>query len=339
MKGVSGLKAGHSKVIYFITDALGSVRDIVSGTDGAVLQSYEYTENGEKTVTLDGGIQNWKTWIGGQSVQDETADTDLYLMGHRWYSASAGGRFLSRDPIGFAGGMNLYSYSANSPVDMVDPEGLRPPYSRMEHILGREMPDEPLGQKDVEFFSATITAVGMISAAPATATAGGYFLFRAGMKRAGVRLMALGAEGSSGGIAVAGASNAGRRAYGRGTGNPANRAAVYNGNEMHYDCLNGGQGYAGSGVGAPTQLQNRFPDTQFRFPPRGAAGVDVTVAGGTHPSQYSGSTWPTGVMTADFKPYTASGMNAVPREILSGKLPPGTLPIYYEPYNGVLRTP
>ena len=119
MKRVSWLKAGHSNTIF-------SVRDIVSGTDGAVLQSYEYTENGEKTVTLDGGIQNWKTWVGGHSVQDETADTDLYLMGHRWYSASAGGRFLSRDPIGFTGGMNLYSYASNSPVSLTDAWGLIP---------------------------------------------------------------------------------------------------------------------------------------------------------------------------------------------------------------------
>ena len=37
---------------------------------------------------------------------------------------SAGGRFISLDPIGFAGGMNLYSYG-NSPVSKVDPEGLR----------------------------------------------------------------------------------------------------------------------------------------------------------------------------------------------------------------------
>ena len=129
LKGGGGImgfeRSSDGAMFYFLTDALSTVRDVVRGTDGAVLQSYEYTENGEKTVTLDGGIQNWKTWVGGHSVQDETADTDLYLMGHRWYSASAGGRFLSRDPIGFAGGMNLYSYG-NSPVTTVDPEGLTP---------------------------------------------------------------------------------------------------------------------------------------------------------------------------------------------------------------------
>ena len=44
-------------------------------------------------------------------------------MRHRHYDPTLG-RFLSRDPIGFAGGMNLYSYAGNSPAAVTDHTGL-----------------------------------------------------------------------------------------------------------------------------------------------------------------------------------------------------------------------
>lgn len=117
-KCILGFERGGELYLY-LHDQIGSVRDIVGYNSTAsqweVLQSYDYKENGEKTIALDGGLANSKTWVGGLSVQDETADTDLYLMGHRWYSASAGGRFLSRDPIGFDGGPNLYPDVSPSP--------------------------------------------------------------------------------------------------------------------------------------------------------------------------------------------------------------------------------
>jgi hypothetical protein len=47
----------------------------------------------------------------------------MFNMGHRNYAAGVLGRFISRDPIGFAGGLNLYSYPTN-PINFVDPSGL-----------------------------------------------------------------------------------------------------------------------------------------------------------------------------------------------------------------------
>ncbi len=46
-------------------------------------------------------------------------------FGARDYDASVG-RWTSKDPIRFAGGMNLYGYVVNDPVDMTDPRGLDP---------------------------------------------------------------------------------------------------------------------------------------------------------------------------------------------------------------------
>lgn len=49
--------------------------------------------------------------------------TGLYYLRNRVYSPELG-RFLSRDPIGFAGGFNLYAYAAGNPASWRDPRGL-----------------------------------------------------------------------------------------------------------------------------------------------------------------------------------------------------------------------
>jgi RHS repeat-associated protein len=51
-------------------------------------------------------------------------ETGLYYYRARYYDPK-GGRFISKDPIGFEGGdVNLYRYVGNDPVDWVDPSGL-----------------------------------------------------------------------------------------------------------------------------------------------------------------------------------------------------------------------
>jgi RHS repeat-associated protein len=59
----------------------------------------------------------------GQLGYYADSDSGLMLLGARYYGAS-GGRFLTLDPIGHAGGLNLYGYVGNNPVLRVDPQGL-----------------------------------------------------------------------------------------------------------------------------------------------------------------------------------------------------------------------
>ena len=49
----------------------------------------------------------------------------MELLGQRWYDGGVG-RFISRDPIGEEGGLNLYVYVGNNGVNYADPEGENP---------------------------------------------------------------------------------------------------------------------------------------------------------------------------------------------------------------------
>ncbi len=51
-------------------------------------------------------------------------ETGLQLLGHRYYDPGTG-RFVTRDPIGYEGGINLYGYVGNSPTGWIDPDGLK----------------------------------------------------------------------------------------------------------------------------------------------------------------------------------------------------------------------
>ena len=50
------------------------------------------------------------------------AESDILFLTHR-YLDPATGRFLTRDPIGMEGGVNLYAYVGNNPIVFVDPTG------------------------------------------------------------------------------------------------------------------------------------------------------------------------------------------------------------------------
>jgi RHS repeat-associated protein len=105
-----------------LSDHLGSPRLIVNTASGAVAEEIDYDEFGNVTNDTNPGL----TPFGfGGGLYD--AATGLVRFGARDYDASVG-RWTSKDPIRFAGGMNAYGYSVNDPVNMGDPSGLDPWY-------------------------------------------------------------------------------------------------------------------------------------------------------------------------------------------------------------------
>jgi RHS repeat-associated protein len=63
--------------------------------------------------------------LSGQWGGYTDAETGLTLFTHRFYD-TATGRFLTRDPMGYGGGVNLYAYTQNDPVNRNDASGLIP---------------------------------------------------------------------------------------------------------------------------------------------------------------------------------------------------------------------
>jgi RHS repeat-associated protein len=85
---------------------------------GNIVWSAKYKAWGEASITAKEGYKN-PLRFQGQYFDHETG---LHYNRHRYYDPQTG-RFISKDPIGLAGGLNLHAYAPN-PVTWVDPLGL-----------------------------------------------------------------------------------------------------------------------------------------------------------------------------------------------------------------------
>ncbi|MGE0354974.1 MAG: RHS repeat-associated core domain-containing protein, partial [Gemmatimonadales bacterium] len=72
-------------------------------------------------ISQGAGVTNTETGYTGASAPNQKGGF-VYLR-NRWYDPQTG-RFLTQDPIGLAGGVNLYAYAGNNPVAYTDPWGL-----------------------------------------------------------------------------------------------------------------------------------------------------------------------------------------------------------------------
>ena len=114
--------------LYYLSDANHNVTAVVNSA-GAVVERYSYNAYGEVTyynadwtekAVQTSSVGNTRLFAG----MDYDPSTGMYYDRARWYNPATG-KFLTRDPIGFASGdVNLYRYVGNAPMNATDPIGL-----------------------------------------------------------------------------------------------------------------------------------------------------------------------------------------------------------------------
>ncbi len=92
-------------------------------TDRSIMSTYYLGLTGGSNVLSVDEVAN-DIGYAGYIFNDESQN---YHVRNREYSPQLG-RFLQRDPIRYAAGMNLYQYVNSSPINYVDPYGLTPGY-------------------------------------------------------------------------------------------------------------------------------------------------------------------------------------------------------------------
>ena len=126
-EGELAVSATGDVAAFYAEDHLGSIRDLRMG-DGQVQASYDYDPYGAPTRTDEtGGVTADYRYAG----LVHHAPSGLYLAHYRAYSPTIG-RWVSRDPIFEAGGVNLYAYVDNNPLKYIDPYGL----SKFDKLYG-----------------------------------------------------------------------------------------------------------------------------------------------------------------------------------------------------------
>jgi RHS repeat-associated protein len=118
--GADGLISRHtsSGSVFYEFDLSGNVAERRTSSD--TLASSDLTDGFGSRQTTD--TTHDPFGFGGQWGGYTDTETGLTLLTHRFYDPATG-RFLTRDLIGYAGGIDLYAYTQNDPVNKDDPEG------------------------------------------------------------------------------------------------------------------------------------------------------------------------------------------------------------------------
>lgn len=105
---------GSAGPLYFLQDTIGSTTALTDAT-GATVERMRYEPFGSST-----GSAFTRYLYTGRELDSLTG---LLYYRARWYDPGQG-RFISEDPSGLSGGINLYEYAGDQPISRIDPLGL-----------------------------------------------------------------------------------------------------------------------------------------------------------------------------------------------------------------------
>jgi RHS repeat-associated protein len=109
----------QNEAAFYQYDAMGNTSELTDSS-GRMENQYRYLPFGERSSATEAVSNSYQY---GGALQGSREGNGLDFMRARYYD-DAMGRFTQRDPVGLAGGLNLYRYTANDPVNSSDPSGL-----------------------------------------------------------------------------------------------------------------------------------------------------------------------------------------------------------------------
>ena len=117
-------------VTAYAQDGTPSTYSVFYGYDERGSVSERVSDNGTSVGVAHVAYDTWgagstgdSVGFGGQFGYYTDGETGLVLCTHRFYDPSTQ-RWMTRDPISYEGGINVYAYVGNNPVNRVDPYGL-----------------------------------------------------------------------------------------------------------------------------------------------------------------------------------------------------------------------
>jgi len=123
---------------YYAKDHLGSIRQNVMPSQ-AMADNFSYDAYGTPEGQSLGSYNLQRLYTG----HFYHVPSGLYLAPFRAYDPKLG-RWIGRDPIAHNGGLNLYAYVQNHPLNLVDDDGLRPKAVKYDRTGNSELYDNSL---------------------------------------------------------------------------------------------------------------------------------------------------------------------------------------------------